>query len=63
MSTSEGNQALSDPVLAILAQAPLVEETPEEAALFEEALPDIRAGRSVSSDAVQRMLAERSDGE
>jgi predicted transcriptional regulator len=49
-----------DPVFAVVAEAPVVEADPEEAAAFEAGLADIRAGRVVPAAEVRKRLDDRS---
>ena len=50
----------SDPVLAALHGAPIVEATPEEMAAFDEGLADIRAGRTISAAQIRSQIEARS---
>ena len=59
--TPEPAAADSDPVLALLDDAPVVEATEEELAAFDEGLAEIRAGRGVTAKQVREMLDARTD--
>jgi len=48
--------AETDPVLAAIHAAPVVEASPEEMAAFEEGLAEIRAGRSIPAAQIRQML-------
>lgn len=50
----------SDPVLAAVHGAPIVEATPEEMAAFDEGLADIRAGRTISAAQIRSQIEARS---
>jgi predicted transcriptional regulator len=60
-TTPEAAAADSDPVLALLDNAPVVEATEEELAAFDVGLAEIRAGRGVPAKQVREMLDARTD--
>lgn len=61
IKTPEAAAADSDPVLALLDDAPVVDATEEELAAFDEGLAEIRAGLGVPAAQVREMLDARTD--
>jgi len=59
MSTDVAEQQESDPVLAAVEAAPVVEASPEEAAAFEEGLADIKAGKTITAEQLRSRLEDR----
>ncbi len=62
MSTDSAQQQETDPVLAAVHAAPVVEANPQEAAAFEEGLAEIEAGHTTTAEQVRSRLEGRGDG-
>jgi predicted transcriptional regulator len=61
MSTQPAPDRPGDALLAVVAAAPLVEATVDEAMAYDEGLAAIQAGLTLTADEVRAELAARSD--